>query len=48
MAWIRVIDPEGADGQLRDIYRAIASARGGIADVHESAVTQRAGTSRPS
>src|SRR6266849_2347604 len=34
MAWIRVIDPEGADGQLRDIYRAIASARGGIADVH--------------
>src|SRR5258708_24676959 len=34
MAWIRVIDPEGADGQLRDIYRAIASARGGIANVH--------------
>jgi uncharacterized peroxidase-related enzyme len=34
MTWIQVIGPDGADGQLRDIYREIASARGGIADVH--------------
>jgi uncharacterized peroxidase-related enzyme len=34
MAWIRVIDPDGADSQLRDISREIASGRGGIADVH--------------
>ncbi len=36
MTWIQVIDPDGADGQLRDIYREIASARGGVADVHRS------------
>ena len=34
MAWIQMIGPEAADGQLRDIYSEIASARGGIADVH--------------
>jgi uncharacterized peroxidase-related enzyme len=34
--WIQVIDPDGADGQLRDIYREIASARGGVADVHRA------------
>jgi uncharacterized peroxidase-related enzyme len=35
MAWIQVIGPEAADGQLRDIYREIESARGGIADLHQ-------------
>src|SRR5215813_2537407 len=34
MAWIHMIGPEAADGQLQHIYREIASARGGIADVH--------------
>ena len=34
MSWIQVINPHSADGQLGDIYREIASARGGIADVH--------------
>ncbi len=34
MAWIQVIDPDGAESQLRDIYREIASARGAVADVH--------------
>src|SRR5215472_12213858 len=34
MAWIEVIDPEAADGLLGDTYREIASARGGIAEVH--------------
>ncbi len=34
MTWIAVIGPDGADGQLRDVYREIASARGGIAEVH--------------
>jgi len=34
MAWIQMIGPDGAEGQLRDIYREIVSARGGIADVH--------------
>lgn len=36
MAWIQVIGPDGADGQLRDVYREIASARGGIANVHQA------------
>jgi uncharacterized peroxidase-related enzyme len=35
MAWIQVIGPDSADRQLRDIYGEIASARGGIADVHQ-------------
>jgi uncharacterized peroxidase-related enzyme len=34
MAWVQVIDPDRAAGALRDIYREIAAARGGIANVH--------------
>ena len=34
MAWIQLIDPDRAAGELRDIYNEIATARGGIADVH--------------
>ena len=34
MSWIQLIDPDRATGELRDIYNDIASARGGIADVH--------------
>jgi len=34
MAWIQVINPHSADGQLKDIYREIASVRSGIAEVH--------------
>lgn len=34
MAWIKTIAPEDADGELEDLYRAIGSARGGVADVH--------------
>src|SRR5215831_6023914 len=34
MAWIQMIDPDCADGQLKDIYREIASVRSGIAEVH--------------
>lgn len=35
MPWIDVIGPEAADGQLAELYRAIAGARGGVADVHQ-------------
>src|SRR5215831_13245686 len=34
MAWIQLIDPDRAAGELRDISNEIATARGGIADVH--------------
>ena len=35
MPWIDVIRPEAAEGELADLYRAIAGARGGVADVHQ-------------
>jgi uncharacterized peroxidase-related enzyme len=35
MPWIDVIRPEAASGELADLYRAIAGARGGVADVHQ-------------
>lgn len=34
MSWIKTIEPEQAEGELLEIYKAIGSARGGIADVH--------------
>ncbi|MEW6364753.1 MAG: peroxidase-related enzyme [Acidobacteriota bacterium] len=34
MAWIATVEPSEAKGDLQDIFEAIASARGGIADVH--------------
>lgn len=34
MAWIKTVAPAEAEGDLQEVYRAIASARGGIADVH--------------
>ncbi len=34
MTWIRTIAPPDAQGELEEIYRAIASSRGGVADVH--------------
>jgi uncharacterized peroxidase-related enzyme len=36
MAWIETIAPEHAQGQLRDIYSAIAGARAGVAEVHRA------------
>lgn len=36
MAWIKTVPPKDAQGELQEIYRAIASARGGIADVHQA------------
>lgn len=35
MSWIETISPSDALGELQEIYRAIGSARGGIADVHQ-------------
>ncbi len=35
MSWIRTVPPEEAEGDLKEIYRLIASARGGIADIHQ-------------
>jgi uncharacterized peroxidase-related enzyme len=35
MAWIDIVTPEHADGTLADLYRAIAGARGGVAEVHQ-------------
>jgi uncharacterized peroxidase-related enzyme len=35
MPWIDVIRPEDASGELADLYRTIAGARGGVADVHQ-------------
>ena len=34
MAWIDTIAPDRAEGELTELYRAIGSARGGVADVH--------------
>ncbi len=36
MTWIRTILPGNAQGDLAEIYRTIASARGGVADVHQA------------
>jgi uncharacterized peroxidase-related enzyme len=35
MPFIRTIPADAAEGELRQIYRAIDTARGGIADVHQ-------------
>lgn len=35
MAWIETVPPEAAEGELAERYRAIAGARGGVADVHQ-------------
>lgn len=35
MAWIRTIDPAGADGELKATFERIAGARGGVADIHQ-------------
>jgi uncharacterized peroxidase-related enzyme len=34
MAWIETVAPDHAEGELAELYRAIGSARGGVADVH--------------
>lgn len=34
MAWIETIAPEHATGDLAEMYRKIAGARGGVADIH--------------
>jgi len=36
MPWIKTIAPEEADGDLAALYRAIGSARGGVANVHRA------------
>jgi uncharacterized peroxidase-related enzyme len=36
MTWIATISPEAADGNLLEVYRAIASVRGGVAAVHQA------------
>ena len=36
MTWIETIPPEVARGDLAEIYRAIASARGGVAEIHRA------------
>jgi alkylhydroperoxidase family enzyme len=33
MTWIRTVSPEQAEGGLREIYRRIAGARGGVANI---------------
>ncbi len=35
MTWIRTVPPDEASGPLKDVYAAIASARGGVAAVHQ-------------
>jgi uncharacterized peroxidase-related enzyme len=35
MPWIDTVPPERAYGALADLYRAIAGARGGVAEVHQ-------------
>ncbi|TAK17214.1 MAG: peroxidase [Acidobacteria bacterium] len=35
MAHISIVDPASATGELADLYARIASARGGVADVHQ-------------
>jgi len=34
MAWIETVTPEDAEGELKTLYAAIGTARGGVADVH--------------
>lgn len=34
MPWIKTVAPDEAEGELQEVYRAIAGARGGVADVH--------------
>lgn len=36
MTWIATIPPEAASGTLKLLYDAIASARGGVADIHRA------------
>lgn len=36
MTWIKTVPPEEADVDLGETYRAIASARGGVAEVHRA------------
>lgn len=36
MAWIETIAPEQAQGELAELYRRIAGARGGVADIHRA------------
>ncbi len=36
MTWIKTVPPEGAVDELGETYRAIASSRGGVADVHQA------------
>ncbi len=35
MPWIKTIPPEDADGELARLYGTIASARGGVAEIHQ-------------
>jgi hypothetical protein len=35
LPWIEIVRPDEAQGELADLYRAIAGARGGVADVHQ-------------
>jgi len=35
MAWIKVVEPEEAEGDLAELYDAIGAARGGVARVHQ-------------
>ena len=35
MAWIETISPDGAEGELAELYRRIGGARGGVADIHQ-------------
>jgi len=35
MAWIETIGPDQASGELAEMYRKIAGARGGVADIHQ-------------
>ena len=36
MTWIKTVSPESAQGELNETYRAVASARGGVAEVHRA------------
>lgn len=36
MSWIQTIPPERATGELQEIYKAISTARSGVADVHQA------------
>lgn len=35
MAWIEMTGPDEASGELAEIYRKIAGARGGVAEIHQ-------------